>query len=105
MCLFGGSFGGGIIAKTMCEVPGKIKRAVIYIPAGIKNGNQLKNANMMFPMIMYWMTGKDKWLKKTMLPMALTEDNITDEIYETYKLSIDYVKVKTLMPTNVSAKE
>ena len=34
--LFGGSFGGGIIAKTMCEVPDKIKRVVIYIPSGIK---------------------------------------------------------------------
>ncbi len=101
--LFGGSFGGGIIAKTMCEVPEKIKRVVIYIPSGIKNGFQLKNARMMYPMIMYWITGKDEWLKKTMMPMAITEDNITADIYETAKLSIDNVKVKTVMPTNVSA--
>lgn len=101
--LFGGSFGGGVIAKTMCAVPGKIRRVVIYIPAGIRNAFQLKNAQMMFPMIMYWLTGKDRWLKKTMLPMAITEDNITDDIYETAKLSIDHVKVKTVMPTNVSA--
>ena len=101
--LFGGSFGGGIIAKTMCIVPDKIKRVVIIIPSGIKNALQLKNAKMMFPMIMYWITGKDKWLKKTMMPMAITEDNITEDIYETAKLSIDHVKVKTAMPTNVSA--
>ncbi len=101
--LFGGSFGGGIIAKTMCEVPEKIKRVVIYIPSGIKNGFQLKNARMMYPMIMYWITGKDEWLKKTMMPMAITEDNITADIYATAKLSIDNVKVKTVMPTNVEA--
>ena len=101
--LFGGSFGGGIIAKTMCVVPEKIKRVVMYIPSGIKNAFQLKNASMMFPMIMYWITGGDHWLKKTMLPMAVTEENITDDIYETAKLSIDHAKVKTAMPTNVSA--
>lgn len=105
MSLFGGSFGGGIIAKTMCEVPERIKRVVIYIPAGIRNGLQIRNAQMMFPMIMYWITRKDNWLKKTMLPMAITEDNITDDIYQTAKLSIDYVKVKTVMPANVSGSK
>lgn len=103
MSLFGGSFGGGIVAKTMCAAPNKIKRVVLYIPAGIKNAFQIKNVRMMFPMIMYWVTGKDSRLKKTMIPMAITEDNITDDIFETAKLSIDYVKVKTVMPTNVDA--
>ena len=60
---------------------------------------------MMIPMILYWITGKDSWFKKTLLPMAITEDNITDEICETAKLSIDYSKVKTAMPTNVSASK
>ncbi len=101
--LFGGSFGGGIIAKAMCTVPEKIKRALLYIPSGIKNAFQLKNARMMFPMMMYWMSGKDSWFRKTLLPMAITEDNITDEIIETAKLSIDHAKIKTAMPTNVSA--
>ena len=103
--LFGGSFGAGIIAKTMCVVPNRIKRVVIYIPSGIKNALQIKNVQMMFPMIMYWITGKDKWLKKTMMPMAITEDNISDDLYETAKLSIDHVRVKTAMPTNVSASK
>ena len=103
--LFGGSFGGGIIAKAMCTVPEKIKRALLYIPSGIKNAFQLKNVRMMFPMMMYWVTGKDTWFKKTLLPMAITEDNITDEIIETAKLSIDHAKIKTAMPTNVSASK
>lgn len=101
MCLFGGSFGGGIIAKTMCAVPDLIKRAVLYIPAGINNAPRIKIINMMFPMIMYWITGKDSWLKKCILPMAISEDNISDDIYQTAKLSIDYAKVKTAMPSDV----
>lgn len=105
MRMFGGSYGGGIIAKTMCAAPHMIQRAVIYIPAGIKNAVQIRNAQMMFPMVMYRITRKERWLKKTMLPMAITEDNITDDIFETARLSIDYVKVKTLMPTNVPASK
>ncbi len=101
MCLFGGSFGAGIIAKTMCVVPDKIKRAVIYVPSGIKNAPASKSSKMLFPMILYWITGKDKWLKKVFMPLAITEDNITDDIYETAKLSILYSKVKTGMPSDV----
>ena len=99
--LFGGSFGAGVMAKTMCVCPDKIKRVVLYVPSGIKNAPAINNASMMLPMIAYWVTGKDKWLKKCMLPMAVTEDNITDDIYETAKLSIDYIKVKTGMPSDV----
>ena len=36
--------------------------------------------------------------------MAVTEDNITDDIYQTAKLSIDYAKIKTRMPSNVDGK-
>lgn len=105
ICCFGGSFGAGIIAKTMCANPEKVERAVLYVPSGIKNAPAIKNMRMMFPMVMYWVTHKDKWLKKCMLPMAVTEENITDEIYETARRSIDYAKVKTGMPCDVSAEE
>lgn len=101
---FGGSFGAGIIAKTMCVAPEKVNRAVLYVPSGIKNAPAINSMSMIFPMIMYWITHKDKWLKKCMLPMAVSEENITEEIYETAKLSINYSKVKTGMPSNVSAK-
>ena len=36
--------------------------------------------------------------------MAISEENITDDIYQTAKLSIDYAKVKTAMPSNVDEK-
>ena len=99
--LFGGSFGAGIIAKTMCVVPNNIKRVVLCVPSGINNAPTIKSWNMMFPMIMYWITKKDKWLKKCILPMAITENNITDDVYQTAKLSIKYAKIKTAMPSNV----
>lgn len=102
--IFGGSFGAGIIAKTMCVAPNKIDRAVLYVPSGIKNALSIKSINMMFPMIRYWTTHKDKWLKKCILPMAVSEDNITDDIYETAKLSIDYSKIRVSMPSNVEEK-
>jgi len=101
---FGGSFGAGIIAKAMCVVPEKIDIAVLYVPSGIKNAPSVKNMRMMMPMIMYWITQKDKWLKKSMLPMAVKEENITDDIYETAKLSISYSKIKSGMPSNISKK-
>lgn len=101
---FGGSFGAGIIAKAMCVVPEKIDIAVLYVPSGIKNAPSIKNASMMLPMIMYWISHKDKWLKKCMLPMAVKEENITDDIYETAKLSINYSKIKSGMPSNISKK-
>lgn len=105
ICCFGGSFGAGILAKTMCAAPEKVKRAVLYVPAGIKNAPAINSMSMMFPMIMYWITHKDKWLKKCMLPMAVTEENITDDIYETAKLSINYTNVKAGMPSNVVGKD
>ena len=101
---FGGSFGAGIIAKAMCVVPEKIDIAVLYVPSGIKNAPSVKNMRMMMPMIMYWITQKDRWLKKCMLPMAVKEENITDDIYETAKLSINYSKIKSGMPSNISKK-
>ena len=101
---FGGYFGAGIIAKAMCVVPEKIDIAVLYVPSGIKNAPSVKNMRMMMPMIMYWITQKDKWLKKCMLPMAVKEENITDDIYETAKLSINYSKIKSGMPSNISKK-
>ena len=54
---FGGSFGAGIIAKTMCVVPHKIEKVVLYIPSGISNAPVINSMSMMLPMIMYWIRG------------------------------------------------
>lgn len=99
---FGGSFGAGVLAKAMCVVPDKIERSVLYIPSAIKNAPAYRLAGMGFPMVMYWITGKERWLVKSLLPMALTEGNISKEVFETAKASIDHAKVKAGMPSDVS---
>ena len=102
---FGGSFGAGILAKTMCVSPEKIEKAVLYVPSGIKNAPAYKSMNMMFPMIMYRITKNMKWLEKCILPMAVTAENIDADLFETAKCSIDNVKVKVGMPSNVLPDE
>lgn len=37
--------------------------------------------------------------------MAITEENITEDIYETAKLSINHAKVKAGMPSNVAKND
>lgn len=49
ICCFGGSFGAGIICKAMCVVPKKVKRAVLYVPSGIKNALAIHSISMMLP--------------------------------------------------------
>lgn len=102
MACFGTSFGAGILAKAMCVSPEKIERVVLLVPSGIKNAPAYKSMSMMFPMIMYWITGDEKWLIKCILPMAITEDNIDDETFQTVKSSIDNVKIKAGMPSDVN---
>jgi len=102
---FGGSFGGGILAKTMCVSPEKIEKAVLLIPSGIKNAPSYKLISMAFPMMMYWITQKESWLLKCILPMAISERNISADTYETAKCSIDNVKVKAGMPSDVNPKD
>ena len=46
MSLFGASFGGGIVAKAMCEVPDRVKKALLYIPSGIRNAPAIRSASM-----------------------------------------------------------
>lgn len=100
-CL-GGSFGAGILAKTMCIAPEKVEKSVLYVPSGIKNAPVINLMSMAFPMLLYWMTHKQKWLIKSILPMAVTEDNIDSDTFETAKCSIDNARIKAGMPSNVS---
>lgn len=98
---FGGSFGAGIIAKTMCATPEKVEKAVLYVPSAIKNMPAVKSMRMLAPMILYWITHQEKWFKKSILPMAITEENISEDTMATAKHSIDYAKIKKGMPSNV----
>lgn len=50
--------------QCVLHPPRKIRRAILYVPAGIKNAPVINSMSMMFPMIMYWITHEDRWLKK-----------------------------------------
>ncbi len=102
MRCFGGSFGAGVLVKAMCAAPEKIERAVLHVPSGLNNAPAIRSVSMMFPMLLYWMTHKSRWLIRCLLPMAVTEENISDDFLETAKCSIDNVKIKAGMPSNVS---
>lgn len=59
---------------------------------------------MAFPMFMYWLTHKEKWFIKCILPMAIAESNITGDILATARCSIDNAKIKSVMPQNESCE-
>lgn len=102
MACFGGSFGAGVLVKLMCVSPESVERSALLVPSAIKNAPAIKSANMMFPMIMYWITHKDKWFVKCILPMALKEECIDADILITARNSIDNAKIKTGMPKDES---
>lgn len=104
MSCFGGSFGAGILVKAMCVVPEVIKRSVLIVPSAIQNAPTYKSISMAFPMLMYWLTHNEKWFIKCILPMAITESNITEDILETARCSIDNAKIKSIMPKNENCK-
>lgn len=100
MACFGGSFGAGVLVKTMCVSPQMVERSVLLVPSAINNAMSIKSMNMMFPMVMYWITGKEEWFIKCILPMAITRANITNDILITARCSIDHAKIKSIMPQN-----
>lgn len=104
MACFGGSFGAGILVKAMCVAPEVIKCSVLIVPSAIQNAPTYKIVSMAFPMLMYWLTHKEKWFIKCILPMAITASNITEDILETARCSIDNAKIKAVMPKNESCK-
>ncbi len=102
---FGGSFGGGILAKLMCVAPEKVEKAVLLVPAGINNAIPVSSMKMMIPLIQYRITKQEKYLIKTALYMALWENVLDEDTLDILKDSFDNVKTKVGMPTNVEAEK
>ena len=51
-------------------------------------------------MILYIMTQNEKWLKRAILPMAITEKEIDESTLEMVMCSFNHVRVKVGMPSN-----
>lgn len=104
-CL-GGSFGGGILAKLMCFAPEKISRAILIVPSGFSNTSNIGMLiKMGIPMIFYISTRKDKWLERSILPMALRKDEIDYDTVEMVKNTFENVCVKSRMPSSIKSKD
>ncbi len=104
MPCFGGSFGGGVLAKLMCVAPEKVEKAVLVVPAGINNALPVSSIKMMIPLLQYHITKKEKYLIKTALYMALDKTVLDEDTLDTVKDSFDNVKTKVGMPTNIQEK-
>ena len=102
---FGGSFGGGVLAKLICVAKEKVEKAVLVVPAGISNALPFSSIKMMIPLIQYRITKKRKYLISTALYMALHEDVLDDDTIDILKDSFDNVKTKVGMPTNVEEQK
>lgn len=105
MFCLGISFGGGILAKLMCIAPKKVKKAVLIVPAGLKNAFPISSIKMIFPLFQYRITKKKKYLVKTALYMALNEDILDEDTIDILRDSFDNVKTKVGMPTNIKAQK
>ena len=98
----GGSSGGGILMKLMCVAPHKISKAVLLVPSGICNASTTgKLFNVGFPLMMYRITQKEKWLRKAILPMVIDENEIDDCTLEMIKCIFDHGIINSDMPGNV----
>lgn len=104
MRCFGGSFGAGVLAKTMCVAPKKIDKSVLIVPSGINNALPISSFKMAYPLIKYLLTKKEKYIIETALFMAISEDVLDEDTMDILKNSFEHIKTKTLMPTNISEK-
>lgn len=102
---FGGSFGGGVLAKLLCVSPQKVRKAVLVVPAGISNALPISSLKMMIPLLQYRITKNKKYLIRTALYMALYEEVLDKDTLDIVKDSFDNVKTKVGMPTNIGAKK
>lgn len=101
---FGGSFGGGVLAKLICIAPEKVEKAVFVVPAGINNALPISSIKMMIPLLQYRLTKREKYLTRTALHMALDKTVLNEDTLDIIKDSFDNVKTKVGMPTNIQEK-
>ena len=94
---FGGSFGAGVLVKLMAAAPEKVERAVLTVPAALKNALPLKTLRMLGPLMRYRMTGEERWCERCFLPLSAGEQ-IPPWLLAAGKCSLDHVKIKAMMP-------
>lgn len=104
MLVLGGSYGAGIITKLIATAPKKIEKAVLLMPAGIKNNLSLSIMPLALSMLQYRLTKNKSYLLKTALQLAAFTDSrdLDQYILPTLADSFDHVHVRAGMPSNIS---
>ena len=102
-----GSIGCRIILKLMCVAPEKVEKAVLIVPAGFANtdAQSLGKSVGLLPAILYPITGKEKWLRRILLPMVIEEKNITDALIEMHQYSRKHVAAKNNVMSGIANAE
>ncbi len=102
-----GSLGCRILLKLMCVAPKKVEKSVLIVPAGFVNTDtrSLGKSVGLLPAILYPITGKEKWLRKILLPMAIEEKNITGALIEMHQYSRKHVAVKNNVMSGIAKAE
>ncbi len=102
----GESFGGGVLSKLMCVSPKKVSKAILLMPAGICNSSKVKFVfSMGIPMMMYFVTKKEKWFNKAILPMMTSGEPVGKDTMNMIRTSFHNVKINPNMPGNVKKEE
>ena len=99
----GTSYGGGILLNLAATAPEKIGKAILMVPAGLTSppmGPMM--SKIVFPMLMYMTTHREKWLRKTVSAMG---NHPEEEIFKITGKVFDHVKMEAAMPRNVSSDE
>lgn len=102
---FGMSYGGGILTKLMAISPEKITKAVLVVPAGIRNPSSFSMMSIFMPFIGYGVLKKEKHLIDIIAQMTLSEDLIDKETLDTIRSSFEHVKIKAGMPTDAKVRK
>lgn len=102
---FGISYGGGILTKLMAISPEKITKAVLVVPAGIRNPSSFSMMSIFMPFIGYGVLKKEKHLIDIIAQMTLSEDLIDKETLDTIRSSFEHVKIKAGMPTDAKVRK
>lgn len=105
MACFGISYGGGILTKLMAISPGKISKALLMMPAGIRNPSSFSMMSVFVPFIEYGFSKKEKHLLDVVAQMTLSKELIDKETLDMIRISFEHVKIKAGMPTEAKVRK
>lgn len=101
--VIGVSFGAFLLQRLIVHAPQRVSKAIFVVPSGLVNGGGWKSfTHLMFPLIRFQMTKKDKHLLKFMQAFYLTQDEYSIQFQ---KLTLTGLKMDYRRPPLLKASE